>query len=101
MPASAADPTNATSVGSPVTTVRVAVSDYLGKELLAPVLRDTWSRSAAGEGRALRDGRAGAAKGGEASGGTAFDGRAASLRFASSKARALMPFWLYSSIAIS
>ena len=26
--------------GSPVTTVRLAVSDYLGKELLAPVLRD-------------------------------------------------------------
>jgi len=29
--------------GAPVTTVRVAVSDYLGKELLAPVLRDTFS----------------------------------------------------------
>lgn len=28
--------------GSPVTTVRVAVSDYLGKELLAPVLRDLY-----------------------------------------------------------
>src|SRR6185436_947825 len=27
--------------GTPVTTVRIAVSDYLGKELLAPVLRDT------------------------------------------------------------
>lgn len=26
--------------GTPVTTVRIAVSDYLGKELLAPVLRD-------------------------------------------------------------
>lgn len=28
--------------GSPVTTVRVAVSDYLGKELLAPVLKDLY-----------------------------------------------------------
>jgi len=28
--------------GAPVTTVRVAVSDYLGKELLAPVLRDAY-----------------------------------------------------------
>ncbi len=46
--------------GSPVTTVRVAVSDYLGKELLAPVLRDTWSRGAT----------------------SSADGRAASLRFA-------------------
>ena len=30
----------ATLAGSPVTTVRVAVSDYLGKALLVPVLRD-------------------------------------------------------------
>lgn len=29
--------------GAPITTVRVAVSDYLGKELLAPVLRDIHS----------------------------------------------------------
>lgn len=28
--------------GSPMTTVRVAVSDYLGKELLAPVLKDLY-----------------------------------------------------------
>ncbi|MFN2426283.1 MAG: LysR family transcriptional regulator [Candidatus Binatia bacterium] len=34
--------------GAPVTTVRVAASDYLGKELLAPVLRDTFFNSAAG-----------------------------------------------------
>jgi DNA-binding transcriptional LysR family regulator len=45
--------------GAPVTTVRVAVSDYLGKELLAPVLRDTWSGGTGG-----------------------VDARAASLRFA-------------------
>jgi DNA-binding transcriptional LysR family regulator len=38
--------------GAPVTTVRVAVSDYLGKELLAPVLRDTWTRSGDGDARA-------------------------------------------------
>jgi DNA-binding transcriptional LysR family regulator len=37
-----------TMSGSPVTTVRVAVSDYLGKELLGPVLRDTWSGAAGG-----------------------------------------------------
>lgn len=33
--------------GAPVTTVRLAVSDYLGKELLAPVLRDTFLHGAA------------------------------------------------------
>jgi len=32
--------------GSPVTTVRLAVSDYLGKELLAPVLRDAYRNGA-------------------------------------------------------
>jgi DNA-binding transcriptional LysR family regulator len=68
--------------GSPVTTIRIAVSDYLGKELLAPVLRDTWARgagpvrsrsTAAGTGK-----RAAAAPGTAAAG----DARAASLRFA-------------------
>lgn len=38
--------------GAPVTTVRVAVSDYLGKELLAPVLRDLHEEG--GSGAALR-----------------------------------------------
>lgn len=32
--------------GAPVTTVRIAVSDYLGKELLAPVLRDIHGNAA-------------------------------------------------------
>jgi DNA-binding transcriptional LysR family regulator len=38
--------------GAPVTTVRLAVSDYLGKELLAPVLRDI--HEAGGSGAPLR-----------------------------------------------
>lgn len=33
--------------GAPVATLRIAVSDYLGKELLAPVLRDAYRDSAA------------------------------------------------------
>lgn len=38
--------------GAPVVTVRVAVSDYLGKELLAPVLRDAFQgRASARRGR--------------------------------------------------
>lgn len=64
--------------GAPVTTVRVAVSDYLGKELLAPVLRDTWSRGAAArEERSQNASRSRETRGPEA-GAT----RAASLRFA-------------------
>jgi len=38
--------------GAPISTVRVAVSDYLGKELLAPVLRDIHSAAMAGAGAA-------------------------------------------------
>lgn len=41
--------------GTPVTTVRIAVSDYLGKELLAPVLRDL-SRLPAAPSHATPDG---------------------------------------------
>lgn len=38
--------------GAPVTTVRLAVSDYLGKELLAPVLRDAYLPTDSGQGGA-------------------------------------------------
>jgi DNA-binding transcriptional LysR family regulator len=66
--------------GAPVTTVRVAVSDYLGKELLAPVLRDTWSRGAAA--REERTRNASRSRNGGESGETATAARTASLRFA-------------------
>lgn len=37
--------------GAPVSTIRIAVSDYLGKELLAPVLCDIHSHSGSNDGR--------------------------------------------------
>jgi DNA-binding transcriptional LysR family regulator len=64
--------------GAPVTTVRVAVSDYLGKELLAPVLRDTWSRGAA----AREERRRNASRSRETREPETGAPRAASLRFA-------------------
>jgi DNA-binding transcriptional LysR family regulator len=76
-----------TMSGAPVTTIRVAVSDYLGKELLAPVLRDTWARDSTNPAQetpprkasgARAAGRAGASETANAAG----EARAASIRFA-------------------
>jgi DNA-binding transcriptional LysR family regulator len=78
-----------TMSGAPVTTIRVAVSDYLGKELLAPVLRDTWARDSAATSAAQKSRPSGAnaaTSAGRASANettnAATDARAASLRFA-------------------